>query len=244
MVTTPLVFIRGLFRSQYHWGNFAELLQQRLPKKRMIMLDIPGSGEKCHLSSPTSITEMMLELRLQLGNFDKIDIIALSMGGMIGLKWAENFPYEVNNLICINTSVSSFSPFFQRLKPKNYFSILKALFSTSKERETIIYHMTSNKITNTQVIADWVALDENFPISKFNFVRQLYAASKFSVTKPKCKSLFISSLKDRLVDTKASQAMAKAWDLPLLINYQDGHDIPLDNPNWLIMHIVDQLSDS
>jgi pimeloyl-ACP methyl ester carboxylesterase len=57
---------------------------------------------------------------------DKVDIISLSMGGLIALKWVEMYPIEVGSTVCINTSKSGFSPFFQRLLPKNYLKILSA----------------------------------------------------------------------------------------------------------------------
>ncbi|UKA22885.1 hypothetical protein IHC92_18115 [Photobacterium damselae subsp. damselae] len=53
------------------------------------------------------------------------------------------------------------------------------------------------------------------------------------ITQPQCDLHFIASLNDRLVSVKATTAIAKAWNIPPIINDNDGHDIALDNPEWL-----------
>ncbi|WP_023604295.1 alpha/beta fold hydrolase [Aliivibrio logei] len=238
-MNNPIILIRGLFRSQFHWGEFSLMLQKKYPNRPVFCIDIPGVGERYKESSPKSILEMVDSIRGDITNKKVVDIVAISMGGMIALKWAECYPNEVRSIVCINTSAKGFSPFYQRLKPENYLKLFKALCSRSVERETEIYRLVSNKPVDIDVIDSWVKIDEQYTMSSLNFFRQLYAASTFNVSRVSCKLLFISSLKDRLVDTEATKAIALKWGEKLIVNEQDGHDIPLDNPRWLYQQISD-----
>ncbi|HEY5715008.1 MAG TPA: alpha/beta fold hydrolase, partial [Psychromonas sp.] len=160
--------------------------------------------------------------------------IAISMGGMIGLQWAAMYPKEINSLTCINTSAKNFSKFYHRLQAKNYFTLFKALFLSTPKRERIIYKLVSNRPEDNNVINNWTLYSQQYPISTMNFFRQLWAAFNFTIDKQvKCRLLFISSVNDNLVSHQATQAIAQQWEVQLLINLHDGHDIALDNPQWL-----------
>lgn len=241
-----IVLIRGLFRNQYHWGEFPDLLRNALEETEIFCVDIPGAGERHLEASPTSIEAMVDAIRFKYRFTSKLSIISLSMGGMIGLNWAYRYPQEINKLVCINTSSANSSYFYERLLPKNYFKILIALSVNVKARETIIYSMVSSKhISNKQkshdVINNWVAINNKYPMKKRNFFYQLLAALSFHIEKPSCELLFISSKSDKLVSYKATKALAKKWQSSLIINENDGHDIALDNPNWLCQQLINWL---
>ncbi|SHO54982.1 alpha/beta fold hydrolase [Vibrio quintilis] len=234
----PIVLIRGLFRSQFHWGEFPQMLQALYPDRPVMCLDIPGAGKQHDAISPSSVRGMVENLRAGFTGTEKLDIIAVSMGGMIALKWAELYPGEVASVVCINTSAAGFSPFWQRLLPENYFRLLIALFAGGYRRESVIFRLVSNQPPDRRVIEQWVAADKQYPMKRMNFFRQLYAAATFEVSRPVCPLLFISSSQDRLVCPQATRAIAHAWRERLIINEQDGHDIPLDNPQWLCRHVT------
>ena len=240
-MSTDIVLIRGLFRGKYHWGSFTEKLQAVFPHKHITAVDIPGCGDLSSEKSPCSIEGMVESIRSQLAFEAKVDIISLSMGGMIALKWAEMYPAEVGSVVCINTSAKGFSPFYQRLRPKNYLKILSALWTRPFQRESLIYSVVSNKKMDLDVVSHWESIDRQHPMRRVNFVRQLLAALRFQVNKPDCRLLFISSIKDDLVSYQASQAMPIRWQVALVNNKQDGHDIPLDNPKWLCEQLLNWL---
>jgi pimeloyl-ACP methyl ester carboxylesterase len=238
-----IILIRGLFRGKYHWGQFPQQLQTEFPHKNILCVDIPGNGEQASEISPCSIEGMVESLRSQLIMNTAIDIISVSMGGMIGLKWAEQYPNEVNHLVCINTSAKRFSPFYQRLLPQSYLKIIKALLARPALRETIINSLISNREISSELIHKWVLLDKRYPMKRVNFFRQLIAALQFTISPPDCQLLFISSIQDHLVSYKATQAIALQWQSKLIYNQQDGHDIPLDNPKWLCEQLGPWLRD-
>lgn len=228
-----IVLIRGLFRGKFHWGTFLDHLQATFPDKQILCLDIPGVGERTNELSPCSIEGMVESLRTQLDLTTPVDVVSISMGGMIGLKWAEMYPSEIDRLVCINTSSRGASPFYYRLKPNNYVNLLLALIVSVPSRELLNYQMLSNQALRQDILDAWVLLDQKYPMRKINFFRQLYAAMWFKASLPECELFFVSSTQDSMVDYRATQALAKKWNANLIINEQDGHDIPLDNPIWL-----------
>ncbi|MBP2701892.1 alpha/beta fold hydrolase [Photobacterium lucens] len=233
-VMREIILLRGLFRGSFHWGDFPTTLQHAFPHCSVTCIDIPGNGELSALTSPMSVAAMVESIRAQRQGKGSVHLLAISMGGMIGLKWAELYPSEIQSLICINTSAKGFSPFYERLLPQNYFKILKALASKPLARESAIYQMVANQPLDINIVNAWAKYGNEHPMSVGNFLRQLYAASTFKTVRPQCELHFISSTQDRLVSCKASQAIANAWHSPLITNDTDGHDIPLDNPQWLI----------
>jgi pimeloyl-ACP methyl ester carboxylesterase len=124
-----IVLIQGFFRGKHHWDAFTEKLRAVLPHKNIVAIDIPGCGERSSEMSPCSIEAMVESIRSQRPSKDRVDIISLSMGGMIALKWAKMYPMEVGSAVCINCSARGFSPFYQRLLPKNYCKILSVFWA-------------------------------------------------------------------------------------------------------------------
>ncbi|MGF1683472.1 alpha/beta fold hydrolase [Photobacterium minamisatsumaniensis] len=229
-----LILLRGLFRGSYHWGDFPKRLHSTFPEFVVTCIDIPGNGYLSSEVSPTTISGMVESVRKQRSGKGKAYILAVSMGGMIGLKWAELYPEEIESVICVNTSAKGYSPFYERLLPRNYLKIVKALVSRPYNREAVIYQMVSNQPFNLTTVNEWANYNKKYPMNISNFWRQLLAASKFVVARPECDIHFISSENDRLVNTKATKAIASAWNVSVISNEVDGHDIALDNPEWLL----------
>ncbi|MDN3628050.1 alpha/beta fold hydrolase [Vibrio lentus] len=233
-MTTEIILLRGLFRGSYHWGNFTERLSTIFPDCPISCIDIPGNGYLSSEISPNTISGMVESVRNQRNRQGKVLILAVSMGGMVGLKWAELYPQEVESVICVNTTAKDFSPFYERLLPRNYLRIVKALFSSSLSREGAIYQMVSNQPFNRKTVNEWANHGQKYPISVANFWRQLRAATGFVVSRPQCELHFVASLNDGLVNSNATQAMAKKWGARVIVNEIDGHDVALDNPEWLL----------
>jgi pimeloyl-ACP methyl ester carboxylesterase len=73
-----------------------------------------------------------------------------------------------------------------------------------------------------------------------NVLRQLIAALGASVspqTLHKIPFLILGSEKDRLVDPQCSRDAAKALLAQLVMHPSAGHDLPLDDPDWVIEQI-------
>lgn len=49
--------------------------------------------------------------------------------------------------------------------------------------------------------------------------------------------LLIASEQDRLVNVACSKTLASRWQIPLSLHPDAGHDLPLDDPDWLYEQI-------
>ena len=73
-----------------------------------------------------------------------------------------------------------------------------------------------------------------------NGLRQLLAAARYraSPVAPGARTLLLGSQHDQLVSSACSRAIAKAWGLPLHVHPSAGHDLPLDDPQWVIDEVL------
>lgn len=242
------LLLRGLTREQRHWGEFVPLLQQQFPAAHILALDIPGNGARYQQVSPASIAAMTDALRQQLidlGHTGPLQLIALSMGGMIALDWMQRYPSEIASAVLVNCSVSSFSPFYQRLRWQIYSCIFKIFRQNPAERERTILQLTSNlQRENAALLASWQQWQQQCPVSSSNALRQLRAAANFKpLHKPSQPLLLIASVADQLVDYRCSLKLQQVWQLPLVTHPSAGHDVALDDPAWLVDVINDWMRD-
>lgn len=244
------LLLRGLIREQAHWGDFPEILLKQRPADSIVCLDIPGTGAKYKEKSKTSITEIVETLRPEwlasVHKDEKVGLIAISLGGMIATEWLHKYPEDFGCAVMINTSLRGYSSFFKRLRWQNFCKILKILFTQNPEiRELKILSLVSNKKSEdlkTQNL--WTSIQKNHPVSKYNALRQLYSAAMYSPPEARPASIPISlynSAADRLVDPSCSQDIALRWATEIYIHPSAGHDLPLDDPHWLIEKITEWL---
>jgi pimeloyl-ACP methyl ester carboxylesterase len=237
------VLLRGLAREARHWGDFPQVLDARLPVgDRVVALDLPGNGSRCRERSPWSVEAMVAAVRSELqarGLPPPYVLVALSLGGMVALQWAATKPLELLGCILLNTSAAHLSPFWQRLQPRSYPLLVRALLGPVSLRERAIYAMTSAQDPDPEVLARWASYARTHPVASTNALRQLVAAARFRApAQVQVPILVLTSRGDRLVSPDCSRALAHAWRLPLGEHPVAGHDLPLDDPAW----VADQIA--
>lgn len=233
------VLIRGLLREARHWGKIPGLLQKQYPNVLILTPDIPGNGKLSHLTSPETIEGMTDALREQVPKDYPLQLIAISMGGMIAIDWMNRYSSEVNSAVLINTSLSNFSPFYQRLRWQNYPGIIKLLFTARRDREQLILALTSNKhADDAALISEWQQWQQENPVSTRSAKNQLLASATFSTrSAPLQPVLIICSSADRLVDYRCSLKLQQSWHKEYKQHNTAGHDLPLDEPDWFMTEI-------
>lgn len=246
MTDRPIVLLRGLIREQRHWGDFPTRLRRQLPDRTVITLDLPGNGTLYQRTSPCSIPALTESLRTQLHArciCARIELVAISMGGMIALDWMTRYPAEVDGAALINTS-SRHAPFYRRLRWQNYGALLALLGLDPARRERKILALTSNRHGRDSVLLQqWRDWQRQYPVSRQNALRQILAAATFKLErKPDRPLLLIASRADRLVDYRCSAVLATDWNLAYREHPTAGHDLPLDDPQWLADTVSDWLS--
>ena len=231
------VLIRGLTRGAFHWLNFADEFKKHFDLTEVFTPELAGNGALNEEISPSRIDQAVQQLRNQIPVEDqKTGLLSISMGGMIAARWAEMFPDEISHLVLINSSFASLSPFFQRLLPQNYSSLVdNFLFYDANKLEKFILRTTSNfedkSVTHLEKL---VQFQKNHPVSLSNFIRQLKISGTADCrAKPKAKTLILKSLKDRLVSHECSEAIAKKWNCAIETHPEAGHDLPLDDALWI-----------
>ena len=233
------VLIRGLARGNGHWGNFLKVLASFDPKAEIEIYEIPGSGTRFKESTPIDPAEIINDFRRHcqfVKNKTPFILCGISLGGMLALKWLEVFPDDVLKTYVINSSLHSLSPFYQRLRFNNYLSILEILMTLSpEEMEIKILQLTSNnQDLSPQIVEKLVSFSKNHPVARLNVLRQIYLASKINVSRQLKQPIqVIQSSQDHLVNPVCSQRIADYLGAALIVHSTAGHDIPLDDPEWL-----------
>ncbi|MGZ3693604.1 MAG: alpha/beta fold hydrolase [Bdellovibrionota bacterium] len=236
-------FLRGLVRESRHWGDFLTLFAAAFPGRKIVTLDLPGTGQRYRETSPATVMGMVNRLRpefLERKGEDNF-LFAVSLGAMVGIEWLDKNPEDFKGAVLLNTSVKGISPFYERLLPATYPGVLKLFLSRStlaKEKE--ILRLTSNLREDHAAVAEaWAAVAAECPVAKSNALRQLFAATRYSppAKAPKNNILLLNSAGDRLCSPRCSEKLARAWNLPLKTHPNAGHDLTLDDPNWVVSQL-------
>jgi len=242
---TTWILLRGLVREQAHWNGFADRLAGILGDgHQVVCMDLPGNGVLHRDRSPTRVATMVDAARQDLarrGVDGPIRLVALSLGGMVAMDWLARYPEQVAAAALINSSAAPVSPFWHRLKPANYLRIVRhgLLGRDRLVRERMILDITTNRLDDADkaaIAAYFVAVDAAHPVSPGNTVRQLWAAARFRApaSLPAGRPvLVISAAGDRLVDPSCSEALATRWKARRAVHADGGHDLSLDDPDWL-----------
>jgi len=239
------VLLRGLARESAHWGDFIPLLQAAFPTTTITMLDLPGTGCWYQETSPATIREIVEFVRQQVlkqGVLEQpITLLALSLGGMVAWEWMKRYPQDIAAACLINTSFADLSPAYQRMRWQSLGKIFNiARLSNNVERELAVVQLISNRRDHDQAIAQaWAALDELRPISAGNRLRQIIAAARYRPgdIKPLAPVLLLNSQADRLVAAACSAAIQQKWQLPICCHPWAGHDLPLDDGEWVVAQL-------
>lgn len=244
------ILLRGLGREARHWGDFAELLRREIAGAQVFAPDLPGNGSRCREKSPLRVEAMVEALRAQLaaqGVAPPYRLLAMSLGAMVAIDWASRHPGEVGGAVLINTSLRPFSPFYRRLKPANYRRLLMLVLRAAGDREweRAILELTSRRAAaHEEVLDDWLAYRRENPVAIGNALRQLVAAARYRapLIQPLPPLLVLSSLGDALVDSDCSRQLAQRWNLAHAVHPSAGHDLPLDDGDWVARQVLHWLS--
>lgn len=242
MLAQNWLLLRGLTRESCHWGDFLIQLQQAFPQAKINCLDLPGSGIFHQQTSPDSIAEITVQLRQQAQENgwlqSKTRLLTLSLGGMIAWKWMLHYPDEISDAVLMNSSLASVNPFYQRMRWQCYLKLAQIICQPDcYKRELAIVKLVSNSESCYEKIAkEWTQIQILRPVSRKNALRQIIAAANYQ---PKLDSpippvLLLNGLGDRLVSPTCSESISKLWSLPLISHPWAGHDLCIDDPQWVI----------
>ncbi|MCB9063062.1 MAG: alpha/beta hydrolase [Halobacteriovoraceae bacterium] len=241
-----LLLLRGLGREYRHWGDFPQELKKIDSKVNVHFIDLPGFGIYTNLDSPLTISSTVKFLRkeyLKIKNGHKGDwhLITISLGGMIGLYWANKYKNDFKSLTVINSSSGNLSPLLHRLRPFGIAKLLEvATKKTNLDRESTVLDLVINSTKGKKEIAKRHAryLDEH-PLKIENVLRQLAAAAMFRLPKKmNIPLLILCSLQDKMVNPQCSFELSKHFNAHCISHPNAGHDLPLEDPKWSAQEIL------
>ncbi|MFH1870286.1 MAG: alpha/beta hydrolase [Pseudomonadota bacterium] len=238
----PWVLLRGLTRESRHWGRFPQQLGDAFPAAPVICLDLPGNGKLNGMESPPSVEAMADWCHAEIARLAiavPCRVLAMSLGAMVAVAWAQRHPGDVAAAVLINTSLRPFSPFYHRLRPGNYLRLLRLLIfpASDREIETSILRMTTRLQPDpAATIEEWRQWRHENPVSRRNALRQLLAAMRYRAPRgrPLERLLLLASARDALVDGRCSLQLAEKWDAHIIVHPAAGHDLPLDDAAWVL----------
>lgn len=235
--------MRGLGRESGHWSTFVNAFQQAVAPDQVMTVDHPGMGRQRERAVPNSVTAMAETARTQVPRTgSSFILVGHSLGGMVALDWLSHHPEEVAGVVLINTSTRDTSPWTERLDLAALHKMGKIFLEPSeREREEKILRLVSRAPDRHQsLLAEWVRIARERPPAKFTVAKQLWAASKFSLPEMPANPppiLCLSSLGDELVNPACSDRLAKSLNAPLNMHPWAGHEVTLDDPQWVLTQV-------
>ncbi|HTF98089.1 MAG TPA: alpha/beta hydrolase [Cellvibrio sp.] len=238
-----IILLRGLAREAAHWAQFPHHLQHALGSEWKIhCIDFPGCGVHYQQPALDSIHSMTDFARTQIAGLkitEPIYVVGISMGGMVALNWAQQFPAQIAGAALINSSAGD-HPLHWRLRPQSWPAMIAAILLPMRLREALVLRHVSNDHTDFDAhLQHWISIQQQRPVSRSTIITMLVAAAHF---RPQStwitKGLIVASEADRFVSHKASIELAQRLGWPLTIHPTAGHDIPLDDVQWLCAQVT------
>lgn len=244
------ILIRGLARGVGHWGDFSKLFEKSFSEDKIYYVDIPGNGYLNHIKTPLKISEFIpfFEKQLRQQNFNAnlpTYGYSLSLGSMAMVEWARQKPDFFSQIYISNTSAGNFSNIFKRLSYKAILLGMKIshlqdirqkelaalLITTSMSKEQI-------EQSHQQQLSSIVKYSQEYPTHPKNILRQLIAASIFYFPREApTEVILMSGLKDQFVSPSCTVDIEKHWKCRHHKHPTAGHDISMQDPEWVIEKI-------
>ncbi len=240
---TRWLLLRGLVRERRHWGDFPERLAAA--GGDVLTLDLPGVGTERGRPSPTSIAAIVADLRARWlaergAGGDPWRLFAPSLGGMIALAWAEAHPDDFAGVAVCNTSARDLAGVLDRFSPAAIRTVARALAAGGEAREAHILGLVSNTPHGRAHAPRFASFAAEAPVGTDVLARQLWAASRATAPRALATPLLVlCSDGDRLCHPRASRALAERLGAPLAAHPEAGHDLPLDDPDWVVARLVE-----
>jgi pimeloyl-ACP methyl ester carboxylesterase len=244
MTPTRWLLLRGLAREQRHWGRFRAALEAGLPGARIHCLDLPGAGTEHSRKSPAAIRAIAEDLRsrwLALPGEGPWGLCAVSLGGMVAMEWCGAHPADFDALVLVNTSAANLSVPWRRMRLRVLPQVLRALVEQDRAaREERILGITTRMRADLPALArEWAGYFAERPMSRWNVLRQLTAASRFrapSALRP--RTLVLSGAQDPFTDPGCPKRLAAHFGAELRVHPRAGHDLATDDPDWLAAEVA------
>ncbi|RAL20360.1 alpha/beta hydrolase [Lujinxingia litoralis] len=240
------LILRGLAREQRHWGPFIEIFEAKVPGSRVHTLDLPGVGTECDRESPVTVAGIVGDMRERLAALRALHpggwgLLGVSLGGMVTMEWGRLHPEDFARLVVINSSAADVNGPLRRLNARILPDMLRAMVDPDPvERERRILNFTSALIQEKEVVARQAAeFARDAPIRRRNALKQLLAAATFRAPGAlPVPTLVLGAGGDAMVAPSCAWHLAKRLNAPLHMHPTAGHELTLDDPEWVAHQVA------
>ena len=245
MLPERWILLRGLGREAGHWHGFPEQLQLRLglQQNAVVCLDLPGIGHQLQRRAPWSVAAMVDDVRgrwQELGGREpgRWGVLGISLGGMVALEWAARFPEDLTAAVVINSSDRRSGLWFERLRLQVLPLMLRiALARRIERREELTFRLSTQLLEGErrrELLEERIEIARERPVRAGVVARQLIAAAFWTAPRALPQPLLVMlSEGDRMVSPQCSQRLAANLGASLVRHPAAGHEIPLDDPQWV-----------
>jgi pimeloyl-ACP methyl ester carboxylesterase len=240
---TDWLLLRGLSREKRQWGRFPEVFEARIPGARTHRLDLPGVGAARGRPAPATVEAMVEDLRARFRPLRQAappagrwGLLGVSLGGMVTLAWLAAHPEDFAAGVVVNSSAGNLSLPQDRLRLENLPGLLRAARAQDPvARELELLRLTTARHgENRDIAAEWAAYLAERPLERRVLIRQLVAGMRFRAPmRVPAPVLVVSGARDRFVSPRCSDRLAARYGAPHERHPDAGHDLPLDEPEWL-----------
>jgi pimeloyl-ACP methyl ester carboxylesterase len=143
--------------------------------------------------------------------------------------------------VLVNSSFGGVSPFWLRMRPRAWPIVLRSAAERDPEaRERRILALTSARLEQHEVHAQaFAAVQRLRPVARENALRQVVAAARYRAPQRlDVPHLVLCGLGDQLVNPECSRAIAERWGGQLGVHPSGGHDLTLDEPEWVVQRVL------
>lgn len=235
------LLLRGLAREQRHWGRFVGVLRQSRPNDTVHCLDLAGTGTEVSRKSPSTIAGITEDVRARLLELKRShpgpwSLLGVSLGGMVSMQWVASHPEDFERVVLINTSASNLSVPWRRMRLAVLPKVLRSLLGGDElTRQKRILSITARMVPDpTPIAAEWAEIQRTAPVARTNVLRQLWAAARYKAPERLAiPTLILAGAEDPLCDPDCPKRLSQRFGAPLDTHPRAGHDLAVDDPEWL-----------
>jgi len=236
------VLLHGFIENHTIWDDLVIHLGTT---RKVLSVDLPGHGQSDVLNEPTSMRSMAdaVFAVLEKENIEKVDIIGHSMGGYVGLAFANVFPEKTSGLLLLNSTPVEDTPdriatreHGIKIAKKNYESIVKMSVANMFAEES--HEKLQKDIENLKAEALKTPLQGYINAQEAMMNRG--DLSEFW-KKASFKKGMILGREDPIIDAEKTKNAFKD-KIPQISILKGGHALLLENPQKTYVEIQDFLN--
>jgi pimeloyl-ACP methyl ester carboxylesterase len=242
-----------LARECAFWDGASQQLVEHLqvvqPQARLFELDLPGTGNQWREPSASHVGLLLQQLRervQQAGLAGPFGLIASSWAGCLATEWARQHPAEVGALVLISPAMRPFTHVLRSVRPGLWSTALALLLGRRSplDRDRRLWRShTRLRTPSAALLQQWRDLRRAHPTRARTGIAQVLAVWRYesSRRRPHTRVLLLAGKGDEWMDWRVSAAISRAWGAALRLHPEAGHDLLLDDPQWVARSLAEWL---